>query len=133
MVDKNIQKNQNTNVSDYQDLADLMVGQFEKVFDLLEKKPDRDEVKKMIKSEVSEIVKTEVGKIAKTEIKEIVKSEVDKTIKTETNIIMSNITRLNDKIDDYYAEQIGLKRQVGKHEKWHRQTAAKIGLKFVPE
>jgi len=38
--------------------------------------------------------------------------EVAAMIKTDTDRVMDRIGQINDKIDDYRAEQIGLKRQV---------------------
>ena len=56
-----------------------------------------------------------------------------KADKSDIDAVLTRITQLSDKVDDYRADQIGLKRQVDKHEKWHRQTATKIGLKLIPE
>jgi hypothetical protein len=88
--DQKLDAFQRQNVSDYQELANLMAGQFEKVFE------------------------TKVDK-----------SDIDR--------VLARVALLGDKIDDYRAEQNGLSRQVERHEKWHHQTAAKIGLKLQPE
>lgn len=56
-----------------------------------------------------------------------------KADRSDIDAVLTRVTQLSNKVDDYHAEQIGLKRQVEKHEKWHNQTAAKIGLKLQPE
>jgi len=47
--------------------------------------------------------------------------------------VNDRITRLADKIDGYRAGQIGMQKQIDKHEKWHFRTAAKIGLDLLAE
>ena len=54
-------------------------------------------------------------------------------VKTMIDGVNDRITRISDKLDDYHAEQIGLQRQVNKHEKWHFQTAAKVGIDLLAE
>jgi hypothetical protein len=99
--DKKLNAFQDRNILDYKELADLMAGQFEKVYEILNQKPD--------KSEVEAMIKTEVGRV------------------------MDRVVRQNDKIDDGRAEQIGMKRQLGKHEKWFSKVATKVGIKLQPE
>jgi len=104
---QNNHNNDNT-VSDYQDLADLMIGQFEKVyekFDEIDKKLDR-------KADKSDL-------LSKAD-----KSDIDR--------VLTRISQSGDKIDDNRAEQIGMKRQLDKHEKWFLQVAAKVGIKLQP-
>jgi len=54
--DKKLNAFQAQNVSDYKGLADLMVSQFEKVYGMLEQKPDKAEVEAMIKTEVDRVM-----------------------------------------------------------------------------
>jgi uncharacterized protein YicC (UPF0701 family) len=108
-VDKQLNTLQNQNVSDYQGLADLMADQFEKVFEKLDQKADKSDTDK---------------------IYQILATKADKS---DTDAVLTRVARLGNKIDDYRAEEIGLKRQVEKHEKWHLATAAKIGIKLRPE
>jgi hypothetical protein len=86
-------KNRNITVSDYQELTEFLVGQFDKVNEKLDQKADRSGMKSIL----------------------------ERTI------------RIENKIDDYRADQIGLKRQVDKHEKWHFKTAANVGINLLAE
>lgn len=45
--------------------------------------------------------------------------------------LTNRIILLGDKIDEDRAAQYKLKSQVGKHGKWHRQTAEKAGIKMA--
>ncbi|MFA6376181.1 MAG: hypothetical protein WCX69_02140 [Candidatus Paceibacterota bacterium] len=36
--------------------------------------------------------------------------------------------RLGSKIDDYHADQIGMRRDIDRHEKWHFKVADKVGV-----
>jgi len=71
----------------------------------LDKKPSRDEVKTMIKEEIA-------------------------VVKADINRVGDRVGRLGDKIDDDRAAQTTIKRQVEKHERWHYQTAEKVGIKL---
>jgi hypothetical protein len=105
-----MQNNQNKDnaVSDYQDLADLMIGQFEKVYEKF------DEIDRKLDQKPD-------------------KAEVETMIKTEIDRVINRVVRQNDKIDDGRAEQIGIKRQLDKHEKWFSKVATKVGIKLQPE
>ena len=94
LIEKQIVELRKEHVADYKQLAELMMEQFEKVYD----KFDEFDRKKADKSDI--------------------------------DMILSRLAQTNDKIDDMRADQIGLKRQVDKHEKWHLQTAAKVGLEL---
>ena len=112
MAEKN---NQNNNaVSDYQDLADLMVGQFEKVFEKFEKIDEKFEKIDIRFEKIEQLLDTKADK-----------ADIDR--------ILTRVALLGNKVDDYRAEQIGMQKQLDRHEKWHNQAAAKIGLKLRPE
>jgi len=53
-----------------------------------------------------------------------------KADKSDINEVINRIGRLTDKIDDDRAAQATTKRQVEKHERWHYQTAEKVGIKL---
>lgn len=97
----NIQNNRDKNitVSDYKELMDFLIGQFDKVHETMATKAD---------------LTTKADKV-----------DIDR--------VLARFAMLNNKIDDYRADQIGMQRQLGKHEKWHFQTAAKIGLNLNPK
>jgi uncharacterized coiled-coil DUF342 family protein len=99
-----IKKLGGTKNNDYKELVDFLVVKFDEVNDKLDRKADKDQVKTMIDG---------------------VNNRIDG--------VNDRITRLSDKLDDYHAEQTGLKRQVDKHEKWHFQTAAKVGIDLLAE
>ena len=106
-----MQNNQNNDnaVTDYQGLADLMMGQFEKVYDKL--------------AEVNQKLDQKADK-----------SDLAlKADKSDIDAVLNRVNLLGNKIDDYRADQISLERQVEKHEKWHFKTAAKIGIKLLPD
>ncbi len=50
--------------------------------------------------------------------------------KTDINRVLTRIGDLSNKVDDYRAEQLGIKKQVEKHDKWHHLTAEKVGLEL---
>ncbi len=59
--------------------------------------------------------------------------KADTATKEDINLVLNRVATINTKIDDYRAEQIGLKRQVDKHEKWHFAVAKKVGVSLLPE
>jgi hypothetical protein len=141
MADKNIQNNKN---SDSQELVAFLTKRFDgidqkfsvidKRFEGIEKQSavfqnqyvaDYKELVGLMVSQFEEVYEKLDQKANKAEVEMIVKTEVDK--------VMGRIVQLNDKINDYRTEEIGLKRQVEKHEKWHFQTAAKVGIKLLAE
>ncbi len=95
----NIQNNRDNyiTISDYKELMDFLIGQFDKMHETLATKAD--------------------------------KADLDSSVER----VLNKITMLGDKIDDYRADQIGMQRQLNKHEKWHFQTADKIGIKLIPK
>jgi predicted lipoprotein len=105
-VDKKFAIFQNQYIADFKSLADLMASQFEKVYEKLDQKADKADMEKMLATKAD-------------------KSDID--------AVLTRVAQLGSKIDDYRAEEIGLKRQVKKHEKWHFQTAAKVGIKLLAE
>jgi len=126
MAEKN---NQNNNaVSDYQDLADLMVGQFEKVFEKFEKIDEKFEKIDEKFEKIDE--KFEKIDIRFEKIEQLLDTKADKA---DIDRILTRVALLGNKVDDYRAEQIGMQKQLDKHEKWHNQTATKIGFKLRPE
>ena len=66
------------------------------------------------------------------EFDKIHQTKADKVDMEENfNLVLNRVAMINTKIDDYRAEQIGLKRQVDKHEKWHFAVANKVGVKLL--
>jgi len=53
-----------------------------------------------------------------------------KADKVDIDRVVDRIGRLADKIDDDRSQQSVIKRQVEKHERWHYQTAEKVGIKL---
>ena len=49
-------------------------------------------------------------------------------VNSKIDAVSDHVARLNDKVDDYHAEQIGMQRQLDKHEKWHFKIADKVGV-----
>jgi len=56
------------------------------------------------------------------------KSEVEEMIAEVKADLRAVSARLGSKIDDYHAEQIGMRRDVDRHEKWHFKVADKVGV-----
>ena len=56
--------------------------------------------------------------------------KADTATKEDINLVLNRIAMTNTKTDDYRAEQLQLKRQVDKHERWHFQVAEKTGVKL---
>jgi len=102
-MDKKNQKNTGKiKNSEYKELVDFLVVKFENIdkqFDEVNKKLDQ-------KADKSELI--------------VINSKIES--------VLDRVVRLLDKVDDYHAEQIGLKRQVDKHEKWHFKVADKVGV-----
>ena len=61
-----------------------------------------------------------------------VNAKID-AVKADVRAVTDRVVRLSDKVDDYHAEQIGLKRQVDKHEKWHFKVADKVGVDLAAD
>jgi uncharacterized protein YjgD (DUF1641 family) len=53
-----------------------------------------------------------------------------KADKSDIERVLARVSMIGGKVDDYNAEQAVTQRQVDKHEKWHHQTAQKIGIKL---
>ena len=107
MAKKVIKKIGGANNVEYKELVDFLVVKFDEVngkFDEVNRKLDQ----KADKSEVE-------------------------AVKSEVKMVLDRVVRISDKLDDYRAEQIGLKRQVNKHEKWHFQTAEKVGIDLLKD
>jgi len=49
-------------------------------------------------------------------------------VNARIDTLANRVARMDDKIDDYRAEQIGLRRDVDRHEKWHFKVADKVGV-----
>jgi len=82
------------------------------------------------------------GEIKNSEYKELVDflgvkfENIDRKfdeVNTRIDTLANRVARMDDKIDDYHAEQIGLKRQVDKHEKWHFKVADKVGVDLTAD
>ena len=112
---QNNQNNDNT-VSDYKELVDFLAGQFDKVNERFEK--------------IERILET---KADKSDIDKICQTLETKADKADIDHVLTRVNLLGSKLDDYRAEQIGMRRQLDKHEKWHSQTAAKVGIKLLTE
>ena len=56
------------------------------------------------------------------------KNEVEAMIAKVNAKIDAASARLGSKIDDYHAEQIGMRRDLDRHEKWHFKVADKVGV-----
>lgn len=95
------QNKQNNNNTDLRELLDFFVGQFDKVYREFDK------------------IHLEFDKIHQ-----------NKTDKTDIDRVLTRIAMLGTKIDDYRAEQFAMQRQLDKHEKWHFETAGKVGLEL---
>jgi N-methylhydantoinase B/oxoprolinase/acetone carboxylase alpha subunit len=102
-------------------LAIMMQKGLAELYELLSHKPDREEVKTMIREEVKAVVKEEVKAAIKEDIA-VVREDIDR--------LSDRVGRLGDKIDENRTGQYQLERIVERHEKWHRQTAQKIGIKL---
>lgn len=51
-----------------------------------------------------------------------------KADKSDIERVLARVSMIGGKVDGYNAEQAVTQRQVDKHEKWHHQTAQKIGV-----
>jgi len=114
MAKKVIKKIGGANNGEYKELVDFLVVKFDEVngkFDEVNGK--FDEVNRKLDQKAD-------------------KSEVE-AVKSEVKMVLDRVVRISDKLDDYRAEQIGLKRQVNKHEKWHFQTAEKVGIDLLKD
>ncbi|MFA6376848.1 MAG: hypothetical protein WCX69_05625 [Candidatus Paceibacterota bacterium] len=49
-------------------------------------------------------------------------------VNARIDTLANRMARMDDKIDDYHAEQIGMRRDIDRHEKWHFKVAAKVGV-----
>lgn len=93
MVKKIIKNSGLDKSTDYKELVDFLVDKFEEVNNKLDQKADKADIDKIYQILETKADKADIGRI------------------------MDRIARLDNKIDDYRADQIGLKRQVELHEK----------------
>jgi predicted nucleic acid-binding Zn-ribbon protein len=106
-IKQNATNNTNGTSVDYKELVDFLSVKFEKIdqrFDEIDNKLN--------------------GKADNSKV-DAVNSKVD--------AVLDRVIRMSDKLDDCRAEQIGMKHQLDKHEKWHFQTAAKVGIDLTSE
>jgi len=105
------QNNQNNNGAvDYRELVEFFGGQFDKIY---------QEFGKM-NAKIDMIIETKADK-------------ADTATKEDINLMLNRVAMINTKIDDYRAEQIGMQRQLDKHEKWHFVVAKKAGVALPAE
>jgi vacuolar-type H+-ATPase subunit I/STV1 len=106
-IKQKIASDKDTASVDYKELVDFLAVKFDEVNDKLDQKADKSELA-------------------------AVRADVD-AVSSKVNTVLDRVIRMSDKLDDYHAEQIGLKHQVDKHEKWHFKTAAKVGIKLLED
>jgi len=100
MMDTENQKNSGEiKNSEYKELVDFLAIKFDEVNEKLDRKADKSEVKEMIEE-----------------------------VKVDVRAVSDRLVRLSDKVDDYHAEQIGMRRDMDRHEKWHFSVADKVGV-----
>jgi len=68
-------------------------------------------------------------KVDKIDLEELLKSKADKS---DIDKVMNVLDELMGKFDDQRTEQIMIRHDLDRHERWHKQTAEKIGLKLEP-
>jgi hypothetical protein len=110
--------NNDNYISDYKNLVDFSSGQFGKInekFEVINKK--------------FEVINEKFDAIDKRfdAIDERLDQKADKS---DIDLVLTRVNLISNKLDDYRAEQIGMQHQLDKHEKWHSQTAEKIGIKL---
>ncbi|MFA6376178.1 MAG: hypothetical protein WCX69_02125 [Candidatus Paceibacterota bacterium] len=80
------------------------------------------------------------GEIKNSEYKELVDFLVVKfenidrkfdDVNARIDTLANRVARMDDKIDDYRAEQIGMRRDIDRHEKWHFKVADKVGVDLL--
>jgi len=49
-------------------------------------------------------------------------------VNSKINSMSDRLARLSDKVDDYHADQIGMRRDIDRQEKWHFKIADKVGV-----
>jgi len=52
-------------------------------------------------------------------------------VNARIDTLATRMARMDDKIDDYRAEQIGMRRDIDRHEKWHFKVADKVGVDLL--
>jgi hypothetical protein len=109
MGEKNIKNNQNAAVVDYKELVDFMAVKFDEINNKLDQNADKLGIEK---------------------INQVLETKADKS---DIALVLTRIAMLGNKIDDYREEQIGMRKQLDKHEKWHFKTAAKVGIDLLAD
>ena len=106
------------------DRLDKMDGRFDKMDGRLDKMDGRFDQMDQNYRELVEFLAGEFDKIHQT--------KADKVDMEENfNLVLNRVAMINTKIDNYRAEQIGMQKQLDKHEKWHFAVADKIGVKLL--
>jgi len=78
--------------------------------------------------ELVEFLAGEFDKIHQTKA-----DKVDTATKEDINLVLNRVAMINTKIDDHRAQQIGMQKQLDKHEKWHFAVADKVGVNLLSE
>lgn len=73
----------------------------------LDQKPNKEEVELMIEQKLSR-----------------------KADKSDVERILTRVSMVGANVDDYRSDQFDMRRKVERHEKWHHQTADKIGIEL---
>ena len=111
MSNKIVEKSDKNGKGEYKELIDFLSVKFDKIDQHFEQVDDH------------------FGQI-ETQLEKIEKGKADKS---DIDKVLTRIAIVGNKTDDNRAEQIGMQKQIDKHEKWHFRTAAKIGLDLLAE
>jgi methyl-accepting chemotaxis protein len=114
----------------YRELAKSSNDRFDKVDqnyrELAKSSNDRFDQMDQNYRELVEFLAGEFDKIHQTKA-----DKADTATKEDINLVLNRVAMINTKIDDYRAEQIGMQKQLDKHEKWHFAVAGKVGVKLL--
>ena len=114
----------------YRELAKFSNDRFDKADqnyrELAKSSNDRFDQMDQNYRELVEFLAGEFDKIHQTKA-----DKVDTATKEDINLVLNRVAMINTKIDDYRAEQIGMQKQLDKHEKWHLAVADKVGVKLL--
>jgi len=114
----NQQPKNNKAAVDYGELVDFLGEKFDKIdknFDKIDEKFDKIDERFDKIDEKFEKIDSQLA---------------TKADKTDIDRVLTRIGGIGDKVNDYRAEQLTIKTQVDRHERWHRQAAQKIGIKL---
>jgi hypothetical protein len=128
----NDQSKNNGSGVDYSELVQFISDKFDESDKNLDRKLEEkleSKLEEKLESKLEEKLDKKLEEKLDKKLEEKLEAKLKgKADKADIDRVLARIALLGDKIDDIRSDQSKTQRQVDKHEKWHHQTAEKIGI-----